>query len=125
MSEYILLVDDDEDSRDIFGMSLEMAGYTVKHAANGLEALSVLERDLPILIITDIMMPEMNGFALLTELRKRPKVKDIPVIVISATGDSSVLQQQLMGVRLIYKKGSFSSQKFIEAVKEVLGHAAK
>jgi len=120
MSDYILIVDDNDDSRDILGVSLETVGHTVKYAEGGKQALELIDQDLPILIVTDIMMPDMNGFALLTELKRKPEASNIPVIVISATGDSIVLQQHLKGVSRVFQKGKFSSQKFQEAVAEVL-----
>ncbi len=65
---------------------LDMAGYKVQLAENGQEALQVLTRFRPDLIISDIMMPEMDGFALLEEVRRRPNWAVIPFIFLTAKG---------------------------------------
>lgn len=80
----ILIVEDEVDSREMLDILLQDEGYEVLTAANGREALHVLESATPDVIVTDIMMPFMGGEELLSELRKDAKSKTIPVIVMSA-----------------------------------------
>jgi DNA-binding response OmpR family regulator len=79
----ILIVDDDLDIREILELTLQFKGYTVEGASNGREALAVLERTRPCLMVLDLVMPEMTGWQLLEEMKER-KLGDIPVCVISA-----------------------------------------
>ena len=84
----MLLVDDDEDIREIVAEVLAAHGYSVRVARNGLEALNALD-SVPLpprLILLDMMMPVMNGWQLLTILRDHPAHSRIPVVVMTASG---------------------------------------
>lgn len=82
----ILLVEDDRDVRDSMVEALEEAGYTVLGAEDGLEALRLLQRHLPRVILLDLMMPNMDGFQFRVEQKKRAEWARIPVVVITAEG---------------------------------------
>jgi two-component system sensor histidine kinase/response regulator len=86
MKEQILIVEDDLAMSTGIRDVLDMAGYKVQLAENGREALRVLTRFHPDLIISDIMMPEMDGFELLEEVRRRPNWAVIPFIFLTAKG---------------------------------------
>ena len=77
----ILIVDDGESERYSIGFSLKVQGLSVLLASNGLEALNIFKKNRPDLIITDLMMPGMTGFELITEIRKEDS--SIPIIVLS------------------------------------------
>jgi signal transduction histidine kinase len=79
----ILLADDNADMRD-YVRRLLGASFQVSVASNGEEALSLALQDPPDLILSDVMMPELDGFGLLAEIRKRPETSTIPVILLSA-----------------------------------------
>lgn len=86
----VLVVDDDFDIREVMAATLEDAGYAVNSAANGKEAIAKLEEALkndppPCLILLDMMMPVMNGWQFLEERAQSPKLRQIPVLVISAS----------------------------------------
>ena len=84
----ILVVDDDRDARDAIADVLEMDGYSVRTAADGLEALASCQRDgLPDLIVLDLMMPGMNGWQFVEEARRRRGLAQVPVLVASASLD--------------------------------------
>lgn len=70
---------------ELLEVTLKFQGYQVLSAHNGQEALEILEKESPALIITDILMPKLDGFALVQELRNNPKTLGIPVIFLSAT----------------------------------------
>ena len=82
--EYILIVEDDFDIREALTQILEEEGYAVREAANGREALDVAARELPSLILLDLMMPVMNGWQFRAEQIKDPRLAPVPVLVISA-----------------------------------------
>ena len=80
----ILVVEDDELSRELLLQSLQKAGWTTTEAINGHEALTLLKTTQPTLILLDLMMPEIDGFHVLKEIQKHAAWKKIPVIVITA-----------------------------------------
>src|SRR5215469_11248587 len=83
-SPLILLADDNFDMRNYVERLLRLAGYRVKSVADGQAALSAASDLKPDLVLTDIMMPELNGFELLTKLRAEDELKSTPVILLSA-----------------------------------------
>jgi len=89
--KHVLVVEDDPDSRAAICTILEALGFTHSSFGSGAEALkNVGAVDIALL---DIMMPDMNGYELLKELRKRPEFKALPVIMITAKdGDSEILE---------------------------------
>ncbi len=81
----ILIVEDVPHILQFLEMTLKFKGYPVLLAANGQEALEYIARERPALVITDILMPKMDGFALAQKLRTDPKTRSIPIIFLSAT----------------------------------------
>jgi CheY-like chemotaxis protein len=81
----VLAVDDTKNDRLLLTKILSSAGYDVKSACNGIEVLQMIENEKPDLIISDIMMPEMDGFRLCMELKKNHGTRDIPIIFYTAT----------------------------------------
>lgn len=92
-SPRILVIDDDAAVRQILADMLELNGYEVVKAGNGLEGLAAARRDAPAIIITDVAMPGMTGFDLLEAFRKDPELRTIPVIVISAYVDRPAIRR--------------------------------
>lgn len=89
----VLVVEDHRDSRELLIEYLEVHGFTVKAATNGLQALAQLEEGPPpVAILTDLHMPLMDGWTLRAELAKDPRFADIPVVVLSAM-DVSMLPE--------------------------------
>jgi CheY-like chemotaxis protein len=83
----ILVVEDNDDVREMMTVALELEGHDVQAAANGRQALAQLENGLrPCVILLDLMMPVMNGWEFRSALKRDERFKDIPVIVISAVG---------------------------------------
>ncbi len=93
----ILLVEDNESLRQLMKIHLNRAGYTVSEAANGEEALDILDKTVIHLIIADIMMPKMDGYELTGELRSA-KIK-IPILIVTA-------KEALEDKRIGFKKGA-------------------
>ena len=88
MSAKILVVEDEEEIREVIAAELEDAGYAVAQAPNGKEGLSAIQAQNPDLILSDISMPELDGIAMLEEFRKaQPTKADIPFIFLTAYSD--------------------------------------
>jgi CheY-like chemotaxis protein len=80
----ILVVDDEPDSIEVVEEVLTFYGACVYHAGNGEEALNLLKTVCPDLILSDLSMPEMDGWALLSAIRRNPALADVPVIALTA-----------------------------------------
>ncbi|MSP59437.1 MAG: response regulator [Myxococcales bacterium] len=90
----VLLVEDDEDIASLVVLLLDELGYNVERAANGREALATLERGLPHLILLDMKMPVMNGWAFAAEFRARHQ-RGAPVVVFSAADDAAKRAEEI------------------------------
>ncbi|HET6596178.1 MAG TPA: response regulator [Anaerolineales bacterium] len=84
-SGYILIVEDVPDILRLLEETLKFKGYRAVTAVNGQEALEKIQQERPALIITDIMMPKLDGFGLVHRLRINPETREIPVIFLTAT----------------------------------------
>lgn len=83
MAATILIVDDSKTVLTMIREALEQDGHRVLEALNGREALDVMEKDSPELVITDINMPEMDGLTLIQEIRQKPQHACTPILVVS------------------------------------------
>jgi len=90
----ILVVDDDRSIRELLRQELEAAGYGVREAKDGREALAQVKREKPDLIVLDVMMPELSGFDVAAVLRNDPETLSIPIVILS------VMQDEQRGFRL-------------------------
>ncbi|HWL84368.1 MAG TPA: response regulator [Polyangiaceae bacterium] len=103
-SRTILVVDDDVDIRETISMILEDEGYAVACACNGLEALEYLrENGAPDLILLDLMMPVMDGAEFCARKRQDPRFSDIPVVIVTASGQAKEHASALNARDLLYK----------------------
>ncbi len=117
----ILVVEDTPNLLELLEVTLRFKGYPVIGATNGEEALEVVEKVRPALVITDILMPKMDGYALVYHLRKNPPTSQIPVIFISATyltKEDKSFALSLGGVRFIEKP--IDTEDFLLTVAEIL-----
>lgn len=80
----VLLVEDTEDNRVMMRRLLEMSGYSVSEAVNGMEAVSQAEREEPQIILMDLSLPLVDGLAATRKIRQLPSLKGIPIIAVSA-----------------------------------------
>ncbi len=105
MSRSILIVEDDADIRASMEELLGDEGYQVASAVHGLDALVRLQSatELPKLILLDLMMPEMDGYAFRAELLKDPRLAGIPVVLMSAGGDLESKAKQLSAQGVLKK----------------------
>lgn len=88
-SQTILLVEDDPDTRHMMVTWLEAEGYRVRAASNGREALAILQREVPCVMVVDLMMPVMDGAELRRHQQQMPAVSSVPFILVSATDNAA------------------------------------
>ncbi len=117
----ILVVEDIPNILDLLTVTLQFKGYPVVTATNGQEALAAIQRERPALVITDILMPKMDGFTLVQTLRTDLKTSQIPIIVLSATyvsPEDKSFALKLGAVRFMEKP--IDTGDFLLTVAEVL-----
>jgi CheY-like chemotaxis protein len=120
----ILVVEDDPINREMLRRQLEKDNWQVIAVENGREALEAIATHPPRLIISDLMMPEMDGFELVHELRQSPRWRSIPVIVLTAKELTETDRQKLYGhVEKIFQKGSYQRQALLAEVHDLLAEA--
>ncbi|MGH8245808.1 MAG: response regulator, partial [Gammaproteobacteria bacterium] len=93
----MLVVEDDERTREMLRRTLQKEGWQIREAANGRLGLEQLSNGAPSLILLDLMMPEMDGFGFMKELRQRPGCGRVPVIVITAKDLTEEDRRRLSG----------------------------
>ena len=117
----LLVVEDDPVMRDMLRRRLEKEDWTIIEAGNGRVALERMTERQPELILLDLMMPEMDGFQFLDEIRKRKDWHAIPVIVVTAKELSAQDRQRLNGsVEKILQKGAYSREELIHEVRDLV-----
>jgi CheY-like chemotaxis protein len=98
-------------------------GYQIASAENGLMALKEIEKTQPDLILLDLMMPEMDGFELVEQLRQNPAWLKIPIIVLTAKDITVEERSQLQGrVQTIFQKGGYRREQLLKEIQELLMH---
>ncbi len=121
----LLLIDDDPNLILLVKDYLEFRGYDVVTAENGREALEVLEQQTPDMIICDVMMPEMDGYSLVSTIRSDPKTSWIPVLFLSAKGQS---QDRVKGLNIgadVYMVKPFEPEELVAQVESSLKQASR
>jgi len=117
----VLLVEDDKDQRDRLRGWLDGEQWVVQETANGREALTRLQADKPDVILLDLMMPEMDGFAVVAALQKEPRWRDIPVIVITARDlDAKDRERLNSGVQSVLVKETFRPAELVERIRRLV-----
>ena len=118
--ERILVVDDEADCQTVLAMYLESQGYRVQSATSGIEALSIFESDPPDLVISDVMMPEMDGFEFCRRLRNTRLGQLMPFIFLSGQGEiESKVEGHSIGAD-DYLVKPFQSEEILAKVKAQL-----
>ena len=118
----VAIVDDTADSRRLIRRILQSQGdFKIFEAASGKEGLEMISREHPDLLILDLMMPEMDGFAVLDALKSNPDTAQIPVIVSTAKELTPEEKNRLQGqIQVLMQKGDFMSDEFLEEVKALI-----
>ena len=121
----LLLIDDDPNLILLVKDYLEFRGYDVITAENGREALDILESSLPDMIICDVMMPEMDGYSLVEHVRQDPKTNWIPVLFLSAKGQSQDKVKGLSTGADVYMVKPFEPEELVAQVESSLKQASR
>jgi signal transduction histidine kinase/CheY-like chemotaxis protein len=118
---HVLLVEDDDETREMMRRTLEKDGWRVTEAENGQVAQERLAEATPRLILLDLMMPVMDGFQFLVEMRKVEAWRDIPVVVVTAKDLTEEERRRLSGsVETVLEKGSYDRDHLLTQVRELV-----
>ena len=123
MNASILIADDEPNQLELMSFNLTNAGYSIMKAANGKEAIELIENHSPDLIILDWMMPKMSGIDVCRTLRSRSETKQIPIIILSARSEDSDKSLGLDTGADDYISKPFSPKELISRVKALLRRA--
>ncbi|UCG71253.1 MAG: response regulator [Chromatiales bacterium] len=122
----VLVVEDDAESRELMSRALEKTGWTIAEAGNGREALDLMADQTPALILLDLMMPVMDGFEFLAEIREHPEWNDIPVVVVTAKTLTPEDRARLNGrVEEVVRKSACTREQLLARVREAVATPAK
>jgi two-component system alkaline phosphatase synthesis response regulator PhoP len=120
----ILLADDEQFIVVAYGDGLERAGYQVMTASTGTDALELLKKHKPDLLMLELMIPKMNGFELLQTMKKNSRLSKIPVLVLTnLSQDSDREEAESFGVADFLVKSDISLQDVLHRVDQLLGFA--
>jgi len=123
---YILVVDDNVDDRKLLHRILTNAGYQVREAVGGADAISRIHADPPSLIVLDLMMPDVDGFAVLENLKANSTTQRIPVVVVTAKELTSEERERLQKrVEALLQKGLYDQDQLLRDVAAVLESVKK
>ncbi len=118
----VAIVDDSPESRRLIRRILQSQGdFQIFEASSGKSGLEIIQKELPDLVILDLMMPEMDGFAVLDAMRANPSTAEIPVIVASAKELTPDEKSRLTGqIQALMQKGDFLNDEFLEEVRSLI-----
>ncbi|MGM0442030.1 MAG: response regulator [Elusimicrobiota bacterium] len=118
MSKKIMSVEDDATTIKLLKFMLEKKGYKVISFKNGKEAVENVEEVMPDLILMDIMMPEMDGIEATKRIKKKEKVSEIPIIMLSALGQEMEVMKGLQAGADGYVVKPFDSEALLKQIEE-------
>ena len=120
MCAVILVVDDDQHTRKLLQFVLTHDGHEVVEAEDGLDALRQLSRVRPDLVILDVLMPNLDGFSTLQQIRAKPQFKDLPIIFLSSRADVSAEYSGLAAGAQHYIVKPFKVQDLLQHIRDML-----
>ncbi len=115
----ILIIDDDKNTRNLLHKNFEKSGFRVLTAENGREGLEQAIAGLPDIILSDVVMPEMNGYELCLAVKSHPKTRDIPIILLTARGDTDSTLEGFQAGADEYIAKPFQIQEVLARVQRV------
>jgi signal transduction histidine kinase/CheY-like chemotaxis protein len=122
----VLVIEDDAATSELMVRLLQKEGYAVTQARNGRFALECIVKETPDLILLDLMMPEMDGFQFITELRKYKEWNAVPIVVVTAKSINSEDRMKLNGyVKSIIQKGSFDHKSLLADIRQYIAVAVE
>lgn len=122
----ILIIEDDNFIVDMYTTKFELEGFNVVSAEDGQKGIEVAKRESPAIILLDILMPKMDGFAVLTELKKDDQVKNIPVILLTNLGQKEDIKKGYdLGAVGYLIKAHFMPSEVVDKIKKILEEIKK
>lgn len=119
--KYILVAEDDKFYAGVYRRKLTAEGYEVEVVENGQKAIESVKKRKPDLLLLDLIMPVMDGFSTLGELRKDDDSKDMQIVVMSNLGqDEDIKKAKDLGANDYFVKSNYSLQEIIEKIKNYL-----
>ncbi|RUO98738.1 response regulator [Hyphomicrobium sp.] len=119
MTQTILTIDDSRTMRDMLRMALVEAGFNVLQAEDGVHGLEVLQTAMPDVIVTDINMPKMDGFGVIEAVRKDPKYRRVPILVLTTESDAAKKMRAKEAGATGWIVKPFEPTKLIAAIRRV------
>jgi len=116
----VVLIEDNREIRENTAEILELSNYKVMTAANGVAGIELIKGNIPDIIISDIMMPEMNGYEVLKEVRSSPSTQNIPFIFFTAKSESMDMEKGLKLGADQYLIKPFDDEELLSAVKQLV-----
>lgn len=116
----ILAVDDDKLIVMVIRVNLEFEGYEVVEAYDGVQALEMIESEKPDLVVLDIMMPEMNGWDVLSRIRGNPQTENLPVVMLTALAQDRDIEEATLRGADVYLTKPFEPEELVLTVKRML-----
>ena len=122
----ILIIEDDRFLSSLMKARLEKEGFSVTQAFNGEEAMGLLKKDQPDMIVLDLIMPRVSGFEFLENISVDPQISKIPVMILSNLGQESDIQKvKRLGAVQYFVKVKTSIDELVNHVKELLTNDKK
>ena len=126
MRKTILLVEDSKVVQQMYRNKLTFEHFNVLTADNGMEAIKILSKEKPDIILLDLMMPVMDGYKVLQVIKTEPKLTDIPVLVFSAKGQPEEVEKALnLGAAGYIVKATTKPNEVVEHIRKVLEEKPK
>ena len=121
----VLVVDDDADLAKMLKIRIEAEGYEFMSAADGVDMLGILKIKKPDVILLDIMLPAMDGYSALREMRKNEEYADIPVIILSAKEKKKVGDLFILEKIAFFVEKPFETKELMEKIREAISYGTK
>ena len=120
-SRHVLVAEDDNMVREMIGRQLSREGWEVVLAPNGKAAVEAMDERVPSLVLLDLMMPKMDGFGVLREMRADDRLKNVPVVVLTSLDLTGSVRQLLrQQSEKVLQKGRYSKEELLAEIKSAL-----
>jgi len=122
----VLLIEDDQDQVLLYSTKFQLEGYDIVSAPDGFLGIKMAEKEKPDIILLDLVMEKLDGLAVLKELKSRPAIKDIPVLLFTNLAKKDLAEEaQKMGAIGYILKSNYTPREVVEKVSEILQQKLK
>lgn len=118
MTSRVLVVDDEPAIRELCRVSLELRGFEVDEAADGREALERMRSARPDVVLLDVMMPHLDGWGTMTEIRADVSLSGVPIVMMTAHSDDSDRRRAAVAGVARFVAKPFDPQELVDAIEE-------